>query len=410
MSLAGVPKNIAVFLDGTLNRLRRDTPPTNVAKLFEAAPDLDEPKRSQVGRYLTGVGTKLSAFERWTRHDPLKRDIKRYLKPELPRGLGFLQFFLGAAYGAGTEARIKEAYLFICSELDSERRDKVFIFGFSRGAFAARSLAGFIDRVGILLYKHAAHVEAAYKLYESCADPAQSPLAALLRKLTDKSFPGPESPDYIRIHFLGVWDTVVALGVPWSDSWTAPHTQYVQLEVPPNVMNARHALALHELRGEFEPLVWCNRNRHPSLQQVWFVGAHADVGGGYDESKSGLSDIALRWMAMEAERVGLFVDRTKGWWQPAPEPLALHHEVEWLFAGVEPAVRAHVTGTHPYFAASVDSFYFHRHVLRHLDAGGARDYRWVAKVNDALKAADEYALKLYIQTRMLGHDAVGSDP
>jgi hypothetical protein len=84
--------------------------------------------------------------------------------------------------------------------------------------------------------------------------------------------------------------------------------------------------------------------------------------------------------------------------------------VEWLFAGVEPAVRAHVTGTHPYFAASVDSFYFHRHVLRHLDAGGARDYRWVAKVNDALKAADEYALKLYIQTRMLGHDAVGSDP
>jgi hypothetical protein len=174
-------------------------------------------------------------------------------------------------------------------------------------------------------------------------------------------------------------------------------------------MNARHALALHELRGDFEPLVWCNRNRHKSLQQVWFVGAHADVGGGYAESESALSDIALRWMAKEAERVGLFVDRSPSWWQPVPEPLTLHHEVKWLFAGVEPAVRAHVTGRHPYFAASVDSFYFHRHVLRHLDASGARDYRWISKVNDALKAADEHALKLYLQTRMLGNDAVGGD-
>jgi len=323
--------------------------------------------------------------------------------------LGLFQVLLGTAYGAGTEARIKEAYLFICSEFKSRRGDKVFIFGFSRGAFAARSLAGFIDRVGLLLYKHAARVEEAYALYEASADPAQSALAEYLVRLTDKSFPGPESADYIRIHFLGVWDTVVALGVPWSDSWTAPHTRYVQLEVPPNVMNARHALALHELRGDFEPLVWCNRHRHPSLQQVWFVGAHADVGGGYAAKESGLSDIALRWMAMEAEGLGLFVDSSAAWRQPSAEPLALHHEVCGFFSDIEPAVRAHVAATHPTFDASVDSFYFHRHVLRHFADRGARDYRFESKVTDALTAADEHALRLYLQTRMLGNDKVGGD-
>ncbi|HSC63072.1 MAG TPA: DUF2235 domain-containing protein [Caldimonas sp.] len=407
MGVAVVAKNIAVFLDGTRNRLRRDKE-TNVAKLFRASPELDKPGRRQVKRYLHGVGTRPPWFERLTRSDPLRRDIRKHLKPEVPRGLGPLRALLGTAYGAGTEARIKEAYLFICGEYDAERRDKVFVFGFSRGAFAARSLAGFIDRVGLLLYAHAGHVEEAYALYESCADASQSALAEFLVKLTDRSFPGPESRDYVRIHFLGVWDTVAALGVPWSDSWTAPHTRYVQLEVPPNVMNARHALALHELRSDFEALAWCNRSRHPSLQQVWFVGAHADVGGGYRRTESGLSDIALRWMAVEAEAAGLVVERSAGWWQPVPEPLSLHHEVRGPFAGIEPAVRAHVAGTHPLFDASLDSFRFHAHVLRHFDDATARDYREPSKVSDALRAVDECALRLYLRTRLVGNDIVSS--
>jgi len=406
MAAAPIAKNIVVFLDGTRNRLRRDKS-TNVAKLFEATPELDDPGRIQLTRYLHGVGTKPDWFERLARRDPLQRDIKKHVGRELPWGLAPLQFLFGTAYGAGTEARIKEAYLFICSEYDAERRDKVFVFGFSRGAFAARSLAGFIERVGLLLYEHIAHIEEAYALYESSADPAQSALAAYLVKLTDKGFPGPDSRDYVRIHFLGVWDTVAALGVPWSDSWTAPHTQYVQLEVPPNVMNARHALALHELRSDYEPLVWCNRNRHDSLKQVWFVGAHADVGGGYRRTESALSDIALRWMATEAEGTGLVVDRSRGWWHPVPEPHLLHHEVRGFFAHVEPAVRAHVAGTHPLVDATLDSFYFHQHVLRHFDDERARDYRETAKVNEALHAADDCALTLYLRTRLAGNDAVG---
>jgi len=189
-------------------------------------------------------------------------------------------------------ARIKEAYGFLSAEYDRGRGDKVFIFGFSRGAFAARSLAGFVSRVGTLLRDKLDLVEAAYRIYEEGADPEDTPLREFLLEFAGQAMiRSIEDQGAMLIHLVGVWDTVGALGLPGRlRRFTARHTEYHQTEVPPTVLAARHALALHELRKPFEPLLWSNRNHHPGLLQVWFPGAHQDVGGGYGKDASGLAD------------------------------------------------------------------------------------------------------------------------
>ncbi len=107
------------------------------------------------------------------------------------------------------------------------------------------------------------------------------------------------------IHFIGVWDTVAAQGFPSrAKIFSAAFTEYHQTELPTNITHARHALALHELRREFEPLLWTIRSHEgQSLVQKWFAGAHSDVGGSYEQTN--WSDVALGWVANEAGINGL---------------------------------------------------------------------------------------------------------
>jgi uncharacterized protein (DUF2235 family) len=310
--------------------------------------------------------------------------------------------------------RIKEAYAYLSWEYDQQRGDKVFLFGFSRGAFAARSLAGFVSKVGILLRRKLEHVEAAYKLYEADVDGRQSPLADYLVPLTGRPLlESGEDEDALRIHFIGVWDTVGALGLPWRRiKFTARHTEYHQTEVPPNVMTARHALALHELRKPFNPMLWSDGNGHSGLRQAWLPGAHADVGGGYLLHESGLANNALRWMAEEAQAHGLQLEPTTRWLAGQTSAEVLHHQIRKWFIGLKPSVRPQLQMHHDTFSrdssALGHAMFFHESARLHLLNAAARQYKFFRPgVNDALQKADELALQLFVKSRLLGHEPLG---
>lgn len=403
-SVNQVPKNIAVFIDGTWNRAGTRAP-TNVRKLFESTLVGAVGGCEQVKFYVPGVGKKPKAdVVGWVDGD-YEVELSRHFRSEMPRGTATIgRGFAGGAFGKGTTARIKGAYHFLCKNFERRRGDRVYLFGFSRGAFAARSLAGFTERVGLLLANKLQHVERAYEIYENSDDPAQTELADFLESLTGRRVVTADDEFYVPCHFLGVWDTVASLGLPSRLEWlTAPFTEYHQVDVPPSVMTARHALALHELRGLFEPLLW-KHGGHCDLQQVWFAGAHADVGGGYQTGETGLSDIALRWMAGEAKKCGLVLDGSATWLTPWDEPLTVHHEIRGKFLATLPAARRWLEDDSP---SEKESHHFHRSALDYLRAADKESYGFAHPfVNSALRRIDTLALPQAVLLLLLGRGVV----
>lgn len=397
------PKDIAVFIDGTWNS-SSSRASTNVRKLYRATQAGKIAGRRQVKLYISGVGTKPVAEGEALADEEYRAHLALHLERELPTWLGLTRGATGGAFGKGTAARIRAAYRTICDEFDRKRSDRVFLFGFSRGAFAARSLAGFMEKVGLLLRERLDAVDEAYALYESGEDPTQSPLAEFLYKLTGRRMPGPDDEAWLPVHFLGVWDTVASLGLPSRLEWlSAPFTEYHQVDVPPNVMYARHGLALHELRASFEPLLW-KRGGHSDLEQVWFPGAHADVGGGYRTGETGLSDASLLWMAAEAEARGLALDRTSPWLHPRPCPPQVHHEIRGLFIPTIPSARRWLR----FPDSDLDeSFYFHRSAREHLFKSPRPMYAYKHPfVNAALRQVDELAAPRIVVSRLMGNRVV----
>jgi uncharacterized protein (DUF2235 family) len=205
----------------------------------------------------------------------------------------------GGATGEGLEANINDAYRFLLANY--EPGDAIYIFGFSRGAYTARSIAGMIRRCGILLRENVKKYPQAKDLYRSgvMADDA---VAVKFRKDFCIEVDTP-------IRCVGVWDTVGALGIPLRAfaSSNQKKYQFLDTSLSRTVKFAFHALAVDEHRGPFEPTLW---NSEPvagqTVQQVWFAGAHSDVGGGYPEH--GLSDLALNWMMDAASTAGLEFD------------------------------------------------------------------------------------------------------
>lgn len=407
---AGVARNIAVFIDGTWDEAcpRRST---NVRKLFEATPEDDgslathpaTPAREQFALYLSGVGTKPRVDARAHPGKDYQADLQVHLRDDLsPLRMPLHRRLVGGMTGKGTRSRIKAAYRFICQHFERERGDKVFIFGFSRGAFAARSLAGFVGRAGLLLADRLQYVERAWELYESGDDPAQTYLSEFLVRLTGKSHVTPDDEEYLPMHFLGAWDTVASLGMPSRLSWFgAPFTEYHQLDVPPAVMTARHALALHELRPEFEPLLW-QPGGHPDVKQVWFAGAHADVGGGYRLGEDGLSDAALRWMAEEAIAAGLAIDRGRAWWTPWDSAPALHHGLDGVFAFLTlPRPRDWLAGRR--YESDCREQFLHRSAVGYLQGPHPGTYAFrLSHVNRALRTVDDLAVQAAVHLGLMG--------
>ncbi|HEY3051967.1 MAG TPA: DUF2235 domain-containing protein [Thermoanaerobaculia bacterium] len=295
-------KKLIVCCDGTWNQadqVRKDGQPcvTNVLKMAvrTAKRDGDVP---QLIYYDQGVGTGNAADK-----------------------------LFGGAFGDGLEANIYDAYRFLVGNY--ELGDEVYLFGFSRGAFTARSIAGIVRKCGILGRQHADKYHDAVELYHSDHDPDD-------KVSTDFRAQNSLSPkDQIEIKFIGVWDTVGALGIPVRGlaALQKGKFEFYDTELSGSVRFAYHALAIDERRGPFRPTLWDYKPKPgQTVEQVWFCGVHSDVGGGYEEV--GFSDIALQWMLDKAEKAGLVLDGPALAARPLhPEPMMapLHNSMTVVY-------------------------------------------------------------------------------
>jgi uncharacterized protein (DUF2235 family) len=207
-----------------------------------------------------------------------------------------IQRLLGGAFGTGLFQKIKDGYTRVA--LSYEQDDEIFIFGFSRGAYTARSLAGMIAIVGLPTKPFNDWVvETAFNAYR---DKGQRD--ALLASLA------PYGLYDAKLTMVGVWDTVGALGIPAMIGKVDPLLYgFLDTGLHPDVLNAYHALAIDERRVEFPPTLWTSVPApRQTVEQVWFAGVHCDVGGSYPET--GLSDITLSWMMGKAKNLGLTFD------------------------------------------------------------------------------------------------------
>jgi uncharacterized protein (DUF2235 family) len=193
----------------------------------------------------------------------------------------------GLAFGLGLAQNIMEGYRYLMEHY--EEGDRVFLFGFSRGAHTARALAGMLFKCGLLTSGSGNMTPYAYRLY---AKPGNESLMAEFRQTFSRPCP---------VTFLGLWDTVTSVGWAWNPK-TLPYTRF-----NPRVVTVRHAIAIDERRAKFRQNLW-GQAPGQSVKQVWFAGVHCDVGGSYKEEQSGLSKLALQWMVREAAASGLQVD------------------------------------------------------------------------------------------------------
>lgn len=206
-----------------------------------------------------------------------------------------LQKLAGGAIGAGLFQKISDGYTKIAHAYDQD--DDVFIFGFSRGAYTARSIAGMIAICGLPLGNFSDQfVTDAFQAYRNPGQRA--------------GFNARYNPYNAKIKMVGVWDTVGALGIPAIVGGVDPvEYGFLDTNLHPDVLNAYQALAIDERRREFPATLWTPPAppvAGQALQQVWFSGVHCDIGGGYSDDDS-LSDITFAWMLSNAMALGLQV-------------------------------------------------------------------------------------------------------
>lgn len=273
-------KRLAFFADGTWNRMEPDGG-TNVQKLF----NLTRQSPGQLKKYDEGLGTGM-----WNR-------------------------IRGGAFGMGISENIKDGYRFLI-DAAWQPGDEIFLIGFSRGAYTVRSLAGWLNFVGLVTKQDDALIDAAYDLYRQKKEITgmnNSPVDPKKKKRYDDFLAANVPPERraVKIKMVGVWDTVGSLGIP--QNWLNEHLNPFQhgfhdTTLGANVQNAYHAVAIDEKRKSFLPALWPQDD--PRVHQVYFCGVHSDVGGGYNTKPEDriLGDITLRWMAEGAKKVGLDVD------------------------------------------------------------------------------------------------------
>jgi uncharacterized protein (DUF2235 family) len=205
--------------------------------------------------------------------------------------------------GRGINRQIRRAYGFLASRY--RPGDRIFLLGYSRGAYAVRSLAGVIDRIGLLRANEATvrNIRTVYRLYQCVADSdGNNPEVS--------AFAHAHCHDGAPIEMVGVWDTVKALGIRLPVLWriTEPAHAFHNHHLGPTIKHGFHALALHEKRVAFEPVMWnCPPGWTGHVEQMWFRGTHGDIGGqlmGYDPARP-LSNIPLTWMLEKMEMCGL---------------------------------------------------------------------------------------------------------
>jgi uncharacterized protein (DUF2235 family) len=286
-----MPKNIIVCTDGTWDSASSDT---NVVKLSRMLISSSQ----QVVSYDDGVGVDGTPLEKLT----------------------------GGAFGDGILQKVKNGYAQVAQVYDAG--DNIFLFGFSRGAYTARSIAGMIATCGLPTGGFDdGFLATVFNAYRT-----PSRREALLAGL------GAYNLYDAKLRMVGVWDTVGALGIPALFGGVEVSCQFLDTQLHPDVVNAYQAIAIDERRAEFPPTLWQAPNPpNPgqTLVQAYFAGVHCDVGGGYPETD--LSDITLGWMLANAKALGaLFDDSALSQYVslPAENALGLKHEswnILWTF-------------------------------------------------------------------------------
>jgi uncharacterized protein (DUF2235 family) len=258
-------RNIILCFDGTDNEYAATN--TNVVKLYAM---LDRETPDQTSYYQPGIGTipppgRIGKIKRWF--------ITR----------------LDLAFAILLDDHVEAGYQFLMRYYRHD--DRIFIFGFSRGAYTARVLAGMLHKVGLLTSGNEELVPFAWEMYTNGAD---EHVASGFRDTFCRK---------VDIYFLGVWDTVSSVGYATRPK-IFPFTSY-----NPSVQIFRHAVSLDERRREFVQNLWTDKvPAGQDVREVWFAGVHCDVGGGYVEREAGLSKIALQWMVGQAKAAGLLLN------------------------------------------------------------------------------------------------------
>lgn len=277
-------RNLVVLLDGTSNEVKTDL--TNVVKLYRIA------ERSETQRvfYVPGIGTV-----------PLMTDWSPAMQSALAT--------FGLATGWGLDANILSAYRYLAETYRSG--DRIFLFGFSRGAYTARAVAGFIHLLGLLEPDQLNLAEYALKAYKNAHRQERLDIAWQFRRVIG----GRRVP----IHYLGVWDTVASVFVRPGLLRLPTHDFLPYTKTNHNVRSFRQAAAIDERRRLFRLYKWIpDQPFQPDpfaapegvqdQQTVWFAGDHSDVGGGWAEAESQVAKYPLIWMVREAQKQGLEVD------------------------------------------------------------------------------------------------------
>jgi len=253
-------KNIVVCCDGTGNEYGKEN--TNVVRLYNL---IVKDNKKQIAFYDPGVGT----------YGAVGANTKI--------GSTFNKL-LGMAFAYGLNKNIKDAYEYL---MDNYRQgDKVFLFGFSRGAFTVRALAGMLHKCGLLEKGSKNLVPYAYRMYHK----GDTQIARGFKETFSRE---------CKPHFIGVWDTVKSVGL-------IKPRKFPNATLNPDVSFGYHALAIDEKRSMFRPNLWDEPAApNQTIEQVWFSGVHSDVGGSYKEHE--LADITLRWMLDNAKSSGLLI-------------------------------------------------------------------------------------------------------
>ena len=244
-------KNIVICCDGTGNQFGPDN--TNVVKLHSML----KTNATQVKYYNRGVGT----FS---------------VRPALVRPIDSFNKTVSLALGAGLKQIVCEAYSFLVDNF--EEGDRVYLFGFSRGAYTVRVVGAMIRAFGVLRRENVHLANDALQLLEF-----QETLNFRVVNGFKRQFSTGLSPAFM---FVGVWDTVASV------SWAWERLKYSYTRTNTDVDVLRHAVSLDERRALFQPNLWGNTQRNQDAKEVWFPGVHCDVGGGYARDECGLANIA----------------------------------------------------------------------------------------------------------------------
>ncbi|HKV06287.1 MAG TPA: DUF2235 domain-containing protein [Candidatus Acidoferrales bacterium] len=283
-------KNIVICCDGTGDEFGDRN--SNVVKLYGT---LIIDGKTQLGYYHPGVGTMGAP----TAHNRLSRAWS---------------VLTGLAFGAGLLPNVGDAYRFLMNVY--EDGDNVFLFGFSRGAYTVRALAGVLHMFGLLYGGNVGLIPYVIRLYAKRTRKAAG--------MTDSFKVAEGFKDtfcrHCPLHFVGVWDTVSSVGWIW-DPVKLPYTAQ-----NPDMAVGRHAVSIDERRCYFRNNLWGAPLPGKDIKQVWFAGTHSDIGGSYAYAECGLSQITLEWMLCEARSFGLLIDSQKAALAlgrvPPPPPVA----------------------------------------------------------------------------------------